>query len=185
MTNQLSKIFKAIGGLDIKKAALDIKKESLGAEILAFLVEMNCKTLDQANEQFDIAKQENGWNKGAGRPKAGSKEKSVPPTVKNYITYFRRAYEADLDVLRFKTVGEMRAAVAKIRAEKREAREKPESLIGVQVTKEDVLTGGLVHDIYLFIQKLPPEDRDEFEAKLRRALVQAMKKAPPELQLVA
>lgn len=185
MTNQLTKIFKAIGGLDTKKAALDVKKESLGAEILAFLVEKGCKTLDQANEQFDIAKQENGWTKGAGRPKAGSKEKSVPPTVKNYITYFRRAYEAGLDVLRFKTVGEMRVAVSEMRAAKRELMEKPDSLVGVQVSKEDVLTGALVHDIYACIKAMSPEDRDDIEAKLRRVLAQAMKKAPPELQLVA
>jgi hypothetical protein len=185
MTNQLTKIFKAIGGLDTKKAALDVKKESLGAEILAYLVEKGCKTLSQANEQFDIAKQENGWTKGAGRPKAGSKDKSVPPTVKNYITYFRRAYEAQLDVLRFKTVGEMRAAVAEMRTAQRELRDKPESLIGVQVTKDDVLTGNLVHDIYACIKALSPEDRDDIEVKLRRVLAQAVKKAPPELKLVA
>lgn len=177
-TNELTKIFS-----DAKE--LDDAKESIGGKILAFLVEKKCRTLDQANKQFAIAYDENGWSRTAGRPKDGSTEVPAPPTVKNYVTTFRRAYKAGLDVLRFKTVGEMRRATSEMTAAQRELKSKPESLAGVKVSNDDVLTGGLVHDIYAFIKNLPADDRDEFEAKLRRVLSQAMKKAPPELKLVA
>lgn len=177
-TTTLTKIFKQLNDIDDAR-------ESLGAQILAFLVENKCKTLDQANDQFGIAYDENGWSRTAGRPKDGSTEKPAPATVKNYVTAFRRAYKAGIDVLRFKTVGEMRVAIREIRDAQREAEEKPASLLGVQVSKDDVLTGALVHDIYTAIKNLAPEDREEFEAKLRRALAQAVKKAPVELKLVA
>lgn len=178
MTNKLTKIFKSLG-------SNDDKKENLGGQILAFLVEADCKTVEQANEQFSIAYQEAGWSKVAGRPKAGAKVNPAPPSVKYYVTKFRQAYGAGLDVLRFKTVGEMRAAVLEFNAARREVQEKPESLIGVQVSKEDVLTGNLVHDIYACIKAMGPEDRDDIEVKLRRVLAQAVKRAPPELKLVA
>lgn len=177
-TNTLTKIFKQLSDID------DVK-ESLGSQILAFLVENKCKTLAQANEQFGIAYDENGWKRHAGRPRDGATDIPAPSTVKNYVNYFRRAYEAGLDVLRFKTVGEMRVAVSEMRAAQREMREQPASLVGVQVSKEDVLTGGLVHDICALIKNLPEEQREEFEAKLRRAAAPYMKKAPPELRLVA
>lgn len=178
MTSKLTKIFKQLKDIDDQK-------ESMGAQILAFLVENKCKTLDQANEQFGVAYEENGWSRTAGRPRDGSTEIPAPATVKNYVTAFRRAYKAELDVLKFKTVGEMRVAIRDLRDAAREAQEKPASLAGVQVSKDDVLTGALVHDIYACIKALPPADRDDIEAKLRRVLAQAVKKAPPELKLVA
>lgn len=178
MTNKLTKIFKQMSDIDDAK-------ESLGAQILAFLVENKCKTLEDANEQFGQAYDGNGWSRSAGRPRDGSKDIPAPPTVKNYVTAFRRAYKCKLDVLSFKTVGEMRAAIRNIRDAEREAEHKPASLIGVQVSKDDVLTGDLVHDIYAFIKNLPDDQREEFEAKLRRVVAPYMKKAPPELKLVA
>lgn len=177
-TNTLTKIFKQLK--DIDETA-----ESLGAQILAHLIECKCKTLEQANEQFGIAYDENGWSRTAGRPRDGSTEVPAPATVKNYVAAFRRAYKAGLEVLKFKTVGEMRIAIREIRDAQREAEEKPESLAGVQVAKDDVLTGALVHDIYACIKAMPPEDRADIEAKLRRVLAQAMKRTPPELKLVA
>lgn len=178
MTSKLTTIFKQMSDIDEAK-------ESLGAQILAFLVENKCKTLELANEQFGRAYDENGWSRTAGRPRDGSKEVPAPPTVKNYVTAFRRAYKAGLDVLAFKTVGEMRIEIRKIRDAEREANNKPESLVGVHISKEDVLTGALVHDIYACIKAMPPEDRADIEAKLRRVLSQAIKKAPPELKLAA
>lgn len=178
MANKLSKIFTQLA--DIEKT-----KESLGSQILAFLVDKGCKTLEQANEHFGIAYDENGWSRSAGRPREGAKEIPAPPTVKNYVTAFRRAYKAELDVLSFKTVGEMRQAIRDLRDSQREAEERPASLVGVQVAKDDVLTGALVHDIYACLKAMTQEDRDDIEAKLRRVLAQAMKKAPPELKLVA
>ena len=65
MTNNLTKILKTLGGIDDKK-------ESLGKQIISFLRERKCTTLDLANEQFAIAYQENGWSNTAGRPRAGS-----------------------------------------------------------------------------------------------------------------
>lgn len=178
MTSKLTTIFKQMSDIDEAK-------ESLGAQILAFLVENKCKTLELANEQFGRAYDENGWSRTAGRPRDGSKEVPAPPTVKNYVTAFRRAYKAKLDVLAFKTVGEMRIEIRKIRDAEREANNKPESLVGVQITKDDILTGFLVHDISAVIKHLPDSARDEFEAKLRRLLAQYMKKAPEELKLAA
>ena len=178
MASQLTKIFKTIG-------ENDEKQESLGGQILAFLIENKCATLEKANEQFKIAYDENGWSRTAGRPKDGSKEIPAPATVKNYVSAFRRAYKCNLHVPSFKTVGEMRQAIRDHRDAEKEAQEKPASLAGVQISKEDTLTGALVHDIYACIKAMAPEDRDDIEAKLRRVLAQAMKKAPPELKLVA
>jgi hypothetical protein len=178
MASQLTEIFKTIG-------ENDAKQESLGAQILAFLVKNKCATLDKANEQFGIAYDENGWSRTAGRPKEGSKEIPAPPTVKNYVTAFRRAYKLNLHVPSFKTVGEMRQAIKDLRAAEKEANEKPESLAGVQISKDDILTGFLVHDISVVVKHLPDEKRGEFETKLQRLLSQYMKKASPELKLVA
>jgi hypothetical protein len=79
----------------------------------------------------------------------------------------------------------MRQAIRDHRDAEREASEKPASLAGVQISKEDILTGFLVHDISAVIKHLPDDQRDAFEAKLQRLLSQYMKKAPPELKLVA
>lgn len=178
MTSKLTTIFKQM-------SEIDETKESLGVQILAFLVENKCKTLALANEQFGRAYDENGWSRSAGRPRDGSKEVPAPPTVKNYVTAFRRAYKAGLDVLGFKTVWEMRTAIRELRDARKEAEEKPESLVGVQITKDDILTGFLVHDISAVIKHLPDSERDEFEAKLRRLLAQYMKKAPADLKHAA
>ena len=178
MTNTLTKIFS-------KLAAIDDTRESLGSQILTFLVDRDCKTLDEANEQFGVAYDENGWSRTAGRPKDGSKEKAAPPTVKNYVTAFRRAYKARLNVLGFKTVGEMRQAIRELREAEKEAHEKPAALKGVQISKDDSINGALVHDIAVVLTHLPDDKKEEFEAKLQRLLSQYIKKAPSELRLVA
>ena len=178
MASKLTKIFKTIG-------ENDEAQESLGAQILAFLVENKCATLEKANEQFQIAYDENGWSRTAGRPKDGSKEIPAPATVKNYVSAFRRAYKCNLHVPSFKTVGEMRQAIRDHRDAEREAQDKPASLAGVQISKEDILTGFLVHDISAVIKHLPDDQRDAFEVKLERLLSQYRKKASIELKLVA
>lgn len=178
MASRLSKIFSNLG-------EIDTTKESLGAQVLNFLRDNDCRTLEQANEQFGISYDENGWSRTAGRPRDGSKEIPAPPTVKNYVSAFRRAYSAGLDVLSFQTVGEMRIAIRELRDARKEAEEKPESLVGVQITKDDILTGFLVHDISAVIKHLPDSKREEFEAKLRRLLEQYMKKAPVDLKHAA
>lgn len=178
MTSKLTQIFK-----QLKK--LDDARDSRGAQILAFLVEMQCETLEQANEQFGKAYDENGWSRTAGRPKDGTTEVPAPPTVKNYVTAFRTAYGYNLDVLAFKTVGEMRRANREMRQAEKEAQEKPASLVGVQLTKQDVLTGALVHDISAVIAHLPEGQRNAFESKLQRLLNQYMRKASADLRIVA
>ena len=178
MANKLTNILKKLG-------AIDDTKEGLGKQILSFLVEQKCTTLDLANEQFATAYQENGWSRTAGRPKDGSKEKPAPATVKNYVTAFRVAYGYGFDVLGFETVGAMRLAIREKRIAEKEEKEKPTSLVGVQITKEDILTGFLVHDISAVITHLPDSERLEFEAKLQRLLSQYAKKAPADLKLAA
>lgn len=178
MTNKLTKIFKTLGGIDESK-------ESLGKQILSFLADHECTTIELANEQFAIAYEENGWSNTAGRPKTGSKETPAPPTVKNYVTAFRTAYGYGLDVLGFETVGAMRQANREMRSAEKAEEQKLSSLVGVQISKDDILTGFLVHDISAVIKHLPDTERDEFEAKLQRLLAQYMKKAPAELKLAA
>lgn len=178
MKNSLTKIFKTLGGIDKTK-------ENLGKQILSFLVERKCSTLELANEQFAIAYEENGWSNTAGRPREGSTDKPAPATVKNYVTAFRTAYGYGLDVLSFETVGAMRKANRDKSHAEKEEEEKPESLVGVQISKEDILTGFLVHDISAVIKHLPDSERDEFETKLQRLLAQYMKKTPAELKLAA
>lgn len=178
MKTELAKIFKDAG-------SLDDKKENLGAKCIAYLIANEAFTPELAEPLFDKAYQENGWSMKIGKPKAGSTLTAAPPTVKNYITRLRNMYKFGLDIRSFKTMHEIRNAVNAAKAAKREENDKPPSLVGVQITKADVLTGALVHDIYACIKAMPPEDRDDIEAKLRRVLAQAMKKAPPELKLVA
>lgn len=178
MKTELAKLF-------LEAADLDDKKESLGAQCVAYLIKHRAFTSDAAEPLFAKAYQENGWSMEKGRPKAGSDLKAAPPTVKNYLSALRNMYKFELDIRDYKTMGEIRRAVNEGKAAKRAANDNLPSLAGVQITKADVLTGALVHDIYACIKAMPPEDRDDIEAKLRRVLAQAMKKAPPELKLVA
>jgi hypothetical protein len=179
MKSKLTAIFSQL-------AAVDETKESLGAQILAFLVEAECRTLDQANEQFGIAYHQNGWARTAGRPRGNVQEVKAPATVQIYVSTFRRAYKAGMDVLAFQTVGEMRKALKDLsESEKQGQQEKPAALVGVQVSREDRITGALVHDISVVLTHLPESQRDEFEVKLQKLLAQYMKKAPAELKLVA
>jgi len=178
MKTELAKIFKQAGDLDETR-------DGLGAQCVAYLIKHKAFTADLGEALFAKAYQENNWLMGKGRPKAGSTLTEAPPTVKNYISALRNMYKFGLDIRDYKTMGEIRRAVNTEKAARRAKVEVVPSLVGVQVAKEDVLTGALVHDICAAINNLPPEDREEFEAKLRRALVQALKKAPPELKLVA
>ena len=174
MKSKLTAIFSQL-------AAVDETNESLGAQILAFLVENDCRRLAQANEHFDIAYLQNGWARTAGRPRGNVQEVKAPSTVQIYVSTFRRAYKAGMNVLAFKTVGEMRKALKDLS----ETKDKPAALVGVQVSREDRITGALVHDISVVLTHLPESQRDEFEVKLQRLLAQYMKKAPAELKLVA
>lgn len=178
MKTTLAKMFQEAGDLDGKR-------EDLGAQCIAHLVKHKAFTPEVAEPLFAKAYSENSWSMEKGRPKAGSPLTAAPPTVKNYLSALRNMYKFGLDLRNYKTMREIRNAVNEVKAANRAKAEVVPSLVGVQVAKEDVLTGALVHDIYTAINNLPPEDREEFEAKLRRALVQALKKAPPELKLVA
>lgn len=178
MKTQLAIIFKDAGDLDEQK-------EGLGAQCVAYLVKHKAFTSELAEALFAKAYEENGWSMTKGRPTAGSTLTAAPPTVKHYLKEFRNMYKFGLDIRDYKTMGEIRRAVNDAKAAAREKKETLPSLIGVQVAKDDVLTGALVHDIYACIKAMPPEDRDVIEAKLRRVLAEAMKKAPPELKLVA
>lgn len=166
-------------------ASIDETKEGLGSQILSFLVDNDCRTLDDANEQFWKAYDENGWSRTAGRPKDGSTDKPAPATVKNYVTAFRRAYGYGLDVLSFKTVGEMRHAIREKRDAEKEAQSKPAALKGITITKDSVINGALWHDLVVVWDHLPEEQKETLEAKLQKLLDQFMKKAPPELSMVA
>jgi hypothetical protein len=113
-------------------------------------------------------------------------EVKAPATVQIYVSTFRRAYKAGMDVLAFQTVGEMRKALKDLsESEKRGQQEKPAALVGVQVSREDRITGALVHDISVVLTHLPESQREDFEVKLQKLLAQYMKKAPAELKLVA
>lgn len=178
MKTQLAIIFNGAGGLDEQR-------EDLGAQCIAYMIKHKAFTGDVAEPLLAKAYQENNWSMTKGRPKAGSTLTEAPPTVKNYLAALRNMYKFGLDIRDYKTMRDIRGAVNAAKAAAREKKETLPSLIGVQVAKDDVLTGALVHDIYACIKAMPPEDRDDIEAKLRRVLAQAMKKAPPELKLVA
>lgn len=178
MKTELAKIFKDAG-------SLDDKKENLGAKCITYLIEHEAFTSEVAEPLFAKAHEENGWSTKRGKPKAGSTLTAAPPTVKNYLTRLRNMYKFGLDIRSFKTMGEIRNAVNAAKAARREENDKLPSLAGVQITKADVLTGFLVHDISAVLKHLPDSERDEFEAKLQRLLSQYTKKAPAELKLAA
>lgn len=178
MKTELAKIFKEAGDLDDKK-------ENIGSQCVAYMVKHKAFTAELAEALFEKAYQENGWSMKVGKPKAGSTLTAAPPTVKNYLTRLRNMYKFGLDIRDYKTMGEIRNAVNAAKAVKREENDKLPSLAGVQITKADVLTGFLVHDISAVLKHLPDSERDEFEAKLQRLLSQYTKKAPAELKLAA
>jgi hypothetical protein len=122
---------------------------------------------------------------GKGRPKAGSDLTAAPPTVKNYLSALRNMYKFGLDIRDYKTMRDIRNAVNEVKAANRVKAEVMPSLVGVQISKDDILTGFLVHDISAVIKHLPDSERDEFEAKLQRLLSQYTKKAPAELKKAA
>lgn len=177
-TITLTKIFSSLGDLDNTK-------EGLGSDLLSFLRDHDCVTLELANEQFGIAYDENGWSRSAGRPKEGATEKPAPSTVKNYVSTLRRAYNAEMDVLSFATMWELRVALRELRDVDRDVQPKAPELKGVQVKKVDVINGALWHDLVVVWEHLPEDERGSLEAKLERLLSQFIKKAPLTLAAAA
>ena len=175
-TITLTKIFSSLSDLDNTK-------ESLGSDLLSFLRDNDCVTIDQANYQFGIAYDENGWSRSAGRPKEGATETPAPATVKNYVSTLRRAYNAEMDVLSFSTMWELRVALRELRDADRQT--KQPALRGVQVAKVDVINGALWHDLVVVWEHLPEDERGSLEAKLERLLSQFIKKAPLTLAAAA
>jgi hypothetical protein len=178
MKTALAKIFEEAG-------ELDVKKDSLGAQCITYMIKNKAFTSEVAEPLFAKAYSENSWSMEKGRPKAGSPLTAAPPTVKNYLSALRNMYKFGLDIRDYKTMGEIRNAVNQVKAANRAKADVVPSLVGVQISKEDILTGFLVHDISAVIKHLPDNQRDEFEAKLQRLLSQYAKKAPPELKLAA
>ena len=178
MKTELAKMFQEAGDLDEKK-------EDLGARCVALLIKHKAFTAELAETLFERAYHENGWLMGKGRPKAGSPLTAAPPTVKNYLSALRNMYTFGLDIRDYKTMREIRNAVNEVKAANRAKAEVMPSLVGVQISKDDILTGFLIHDISAIIKHLPDSERGEFEAKLQRLLSQYTKKAPAELKQAA
>lgn len=140
------------------------------------------KTLAQFDVEVAEGCKANNWTRSKGRPAKGSKMKPVPDIIQVYVSRFRAAYRLELDVLSFKTVGEMRAAVLKHRQDARAATDgRPPELAGIQLSSENKLIGALFHDIPELWKHLPEERQALFYKQIDRVYRTYLKDAPPEL----
>jgi hypothetical protein len=179
MTNDLAKIFT-----NIEHAAAQV--EELASQILDAIKEAQADTLADFEEMVGDAYDANGWNRQAGRPADGATLLPAPMTVRNYVSWVRRAYKVGLAVPEFETLGELRRAV-------KESKVKPEpvqhdelaALRGVKMSKDAELIGAVVHDIGVVLTHLDQADQYEFEQRLQKLIKQFSKKAHIEVAAAA
>jgi hypothetical protein len=179
MTNDLAKIFT-----NIEHAAAQV--EELASQILDAIKEAQADTLQDFEEMVGDAYDANGWNRQAGRPADGATLLPAPMTVRNYVSWVRRAYKVGLAVPEFETLGELRRAV-------KESKQKPApvqhdelaAMRGVKMSKDAELIGAVVHDIGVVLTHLDQADQDEFEQRLQKLIKQFSKKAHIEVAAAA
>lgn len=180
MTNDLAKIFT-----NIEHAAAQV--EELASQILDAIKEAQADTLADFEEMVGDAYDANGWNRQAGRPADGATLLPAPMTVRNYVSWVRRAYKVGLAVPEFQTLGELRRAVKEAKQKPVEAAPKDElaALRGVKMSKDAELIGAVVHDIGVVLTHLDQADQDEFELRLQKLIKQFSKKAHIEVAAAA
>jgi hypothetical protein len=159
------------------------KFDGIANGLFAPLKQLKVKTLEQAEDIFAKAYELNNWSQSQGRPAAGSTTEPAPGAVKQYLSYFRRAYRLKLDVISFETIGAMRVAIrekAKT-AVHAQGPERPPELRGIEIRDENRLTGALFHDVPALWQRLPEGQGDLFLQKIQEVYDFFLASAPPEM----
>jgi len=156
------------------------KFDAVANQLFAPLKAMKVKTLEQADDVFAKAYELNNWSQTQGRPAAGSTTEPAPSVVKQYLSYFRRAYKLKLDVINFETIHAMRVATRE-KTVHASAPQRPPQLQGVQLANENRLTGALFHDVPALWQRLPEGQGDLFLQKIQEVYDFFLASAPPEM----
>ena len=173
--------------------------DNTASQILLHLREADADTLDKFDGLVGEAYAENGWQRGGGRPKDGTKIKPVPEVVRTYVSQIRAAYKLELKVLKYDSIAALREAVRVTRrealAEQREAANEDTEIVsspelaGVRVEGEEQLNGAVFHDLIVVHAALDEDERNRLEATLERTLKKflapiksKLKTAPPAKQ---
>jgi hypothetical protein len=154
--------------------------ESCAAQILEVVKLNDANSLDKFNTLVAAAYDRNGWSSRQGRPRPG--DISAPSAVQVYVSTLRRAYRMGIKVLKLNNMEEIRRAMRKPRGDQTT---QPPELKGVQVAATNSLNGAVWHDILVVWERIPAEEQQALEASVQRLLDKYVKKAPPELRLVA
>lgn len=157
------------------------KFDGIANGLFAPLKAMKIKTLEQADDVFAKAYELNNWSQTTGRPAAGSTAEPAPGAVKQYLSYFRRAYRLKLDVISFDTIHALRVATREKATPHAQAPERPPQLKGVQLSDENHLIGALFHDVPALWQRLPEGQGDLFLQKIQEVYDFFLASAPPEM----
>lgn len=155
-------------------AAIDSRADA----VLRIVKQAKMKTAKEFNAAVRVAYERNGWNSKPGKPKAGNKKVPVPATVKQYVSTIRRAFKMDLLVLTYSSFYALRSEVQAKAAKARKPREekKPE-MQGVSVSRPDVLTGAVFHDLAVLY--------DALDKKRQAAMTQALDRVKRQFQPAA
>lgn len=172
--------------------------DNTASQILLTMRDASADTLDKFDVMVGDAYAENGWQRGGGRPKDGTKIKPVPEVVRTYVSQIRAAYKLELKVLKYDSIRALREAVRLTRrealAEKREAEKDEDTeivsspeLVGVRVEGEGQLNGAVFHDLIVVREALDEEEKARLDASLERTLKKflapiksKLKTAPPK-----
>lgn len=174
-------------------AANAAKVDDMAGEILALLKRHKVVTLERFERVTDAAYEANGWQKGAGRPRAGDERTAVPDAVKVYMSQIRKAYKAGIHVTNYTSMYELRTAVSdtsKPPSRRRGKRQKaggkdvPE-LVGVYITDPAEFNGALFHDVIVAWRALKGDDREAFEKRIERVIRDFSKKHEDTIPEVA
>lgn len=159
--------------------------ESKAEAVLKILKAEKIKDLKTFNAAVREAYAANGWNPGAGRPKAGSDLQSVPPTVKQYVSAIRRAFKFKLQVLSFSSFSalrsELKAHAAKVRKPRTNG---PKETRGIHLASPDQLIGAPFHDLAVLYNALDRTKKPKMLAALDR-IKRDFSHAAPQLVVAA
>ncbi|QMP84030.1 hypothetical protein pphageT12_04 [Pseudomonas phage pphageT12] len=145
-------------------------------------------TMQVVDELVADAYSQNGWSQRIGRPAAG--DVPAPAIIKVYVSTVRAGIRLGVDVVACQSMQELRnankAARTKLhfKSAEKAMQEAPE-LVGVSIQSPGTLTGALLHDLYAVRAALAEDAAAALDVQLHKILQQYIKKAPPELRLVA
>lgn len=186
MTTQKSELAKIFSEMADQGEKLD----TIAGRFMKVVKDDKIESLDAFNELIAKAYEENGWSTTVGRPLGGVPAGTpAPMAVRQYVVAFRAAYTFELPVLTYGSIRQVMDEVAAARAEKKrleaESAPKDPALKGVTIKQANKRTGAFIHDTIWFFTHLPEEFREEFEERIRKAMLRLESKIPKEIRKAA